>query len=59
MITRTVGRIRKNDFTATSRDCFVFALSLASAKIRQPRANRFMEIIVVFIDNLLSTGTLV
>lgn len=48
-IIKTAGRIRINDFAATPMDCFVLPLSLISAMIRQPRANRFMMIAVVFI----------
>jgi len=44
IIIRIVGRMRKNDFIATFSDCFVFALSLIKATIRQQRVKALIKI---------------
>jgi len=49
MIVKTIGRMRKNDFTATISACLVFALFLIKAKIRQPKVKTLMKIAVELI----------
>jgi len=49
IIIRTVGIMRKKDFTASISDRFVLALSFIKAKIRQLIVKIFMKIVVEFI----------
>ena len=52
MMIRTVGRTRRNDFTATNNDCFVFALSIKKETIRQQTAKMFIKTTVEFTFDL-------
>lgn len=49
MIIKTIGRMRKKDFTATISDCFVFALFLIKEINKQAKANTFINKAVLFI----------
>jgi len=49
MIISTIGRMRKNDPTATISDCFAFFLSLIKAKTKQLKAKMFIKMAVEFI----------
>ena len=54
MIVKTIGRMRKKDFTATISDRFVFALFLVKETSKQTKANTFINKAVLFIIQYLT-----
>ena len=54
MTIKTIGRMRKKDFTATISDCFVFSLFLVKEISKQAKANTFINKAVLFISQHLT-----